>query len=190
MCGSGIITRKLAKTHDVFANDANPYGPTLAVAVTATLAAADMAPLVGRLKSRMTENVCALEDIFEPYLEKEMELLHSARTPQSMESYLEFCANVPAFFGSIDEEVSVLSERERRLREMIGHRRGAPQSFPYILAAAYWANVHFGLRQAILLDSFAFCCGGGEGTHSRDCAGCSDAGGSPVRIWSPFRATL
>jgi adenine-specific DNA-methyltransferase len=156
MCGSAIITRKLAATHPVFANDANPYGPTLAVATTANLDAAETASLVERLKSRTAQNVRALENIFAPYLEEEIELLHSARTMQSMAAYRRFCADVPAFFGSIDGELRRLSEPEHCLREMIVQRRAAPRTFPYVLATAYWANVHFGLRQTILLDSLRF----------------------------------
>jgi hypothetical protein len=39
---------------------------------------------------------------------------------------------------------------------MIARRRTEPRAFPYVLATAYWANVHFGLRQSILLDSLRF----------------------------------
>ena len=48
------------------------------------------------------------------------------------------------------------TESDRRLRDLILSRRADPGSFPFILATSYWANVHFGLRQAILLDSLRY----------------------------------
>ena len=156
MSGSGIVTRKIAATHDVFANDANPYGATLAVAATGALCETELSSLFERLRMRMARNVRALEDIFSPYLAMEMELLHSARTAESIERYIKFCAEVPTFFGKFEDHAGESTESDRRLRDLILSRRADPGSFPFILATPYWANVHFGLRQAILLDSLRY----------------------------------
>jgi adenine-specific DNA methylase len=156
MSGSGIVARKLSKTHKVFANDANAYGSIAALALTTPLALNQLSELTERLKLRAAENVRALEKVFGKYLALELELLHTARTSDSMEMYRIFCLDVPAFFGKLDKDTSQLSDEELALRQMIALRRSDKFSFPYVLATASWANVHFGLRQTILLDSLRY----------------------------------
>ncbi|MVT52577.1 hypothetical protein GPL17_19025 [Bradyrhizobium yuanmingense] len=156
MSGSGSVTRSLSKKHLLFSNDANSYGRVMAVSLTSELAKSEVEPLIARLKSKMLKNMAAIEKLYGPYLVEEHELLHSAQTSSSLERYRLFCQETPTFFGNlvdaVDEEMGVRTE----LRSLIGSRRGRPDSFPFILATAYWANVHFGLRQCVLLDSLRY----------------------------------
>jgi adenine-specific DNA methylase len=156
MSGAGIVTRKLAQTHRVLSNDANDYGRVLAGALTARIRASDIAPLIERLKSRASKNIRALEDLFGSYLTREGELLHTARTHESIEQYAAFCREVPSFFGNLNEEPKSLSSARLNVRQLIAERRKDARAFPFALATSYWANVHFGLRQSVLLDSLRY----------------------------------
>jgi adenine-specific DNA-methyltransferase len=156
MCGSGIVTRKLARTHRVYANDSNAYGPVLAVALTSAIDAGQIESIIERLKIRAAENVAALENFFAPHLTREIELLHTARTSHTIEQYDAFCAEVPSFFGNTRDNTASLPDGHARLRNLITVRRSNPRAFPFVLATAYWANIHFGLRQCLLLDSLRY----------------------------------
>ena len=156
MCGSGIVSRKLARTHLVFSNDANPYGQVLVQALTSRVAGTEIESSIERLKSNAATNVRALEELFAPYIVNENKLFHSARTQSTIDEYREFCAEVPSFFGGATSSSEQGNTVHARLRSMILARRSTPQAFPFVLATAYWANVHFGLRQCILLDSLRY----------------------------------
>jgi hypothetical protein len=156
MSGSGIVTRSLSKTHSLFSNDANSYGRVLALSLTAELDKGEVTALVARLKSRMLYNMAGIEKLYSRSLVEEHELLHSARTPATLDRYRSFCDRTPRFSGSLADEGGDLSPNRAELESVIGIRRGRPRTFPFILATAYWANVHFGLRQCVLLDSIRY----------------------------------
>jgi adenine-specific DNA methylase len=156
MSGSGIVTRSLSKEHLLFSNDANSYGRVLAISLTSELRKSEVEPLVTRLKSKMLENMAAIEKLYSQFLIEEHELLHSAQTSASLERYQLFCEATPTFSGNlVDAPTEEIDERSE-LRNLIGARRGRPETFPFVLATAYWANVHFGLRQCVLLDSLRY----------------------------------
>lgn len=156
MSGSAIVTRCLSKKHSVFSNDANSYGRVLAISLTTALEKNEVTPLVARLKSRMLDNMAGIEAIYSQFLLEEHELLHSARTSATLERYRSFCDRTPTFSGALVDGSDHLSHQQIELRDLIGTRRGRPETFPFILATAYWANVHFGLRQCVLLDSLRY----------------------------------
>lgn len=154
MSGSGIVTRCLSKKHFLFSNDANSYGRVLAISLTSELAKSEVEPLITRLKSRMLENMVAIDKLYGQFLVEEHELLHSAQTSASLERYRLFCEETPTFSGHLVDTEEI--DERTELRDLIGARRGRPDTFPFILATAYWANVHFGLRQCVLLDSLRY----------------------------------
>ena len=157
MSGSGILSRRFASVSNVFSNDANSYGKVLAHSLTANLAAHDVERLATRLRSRMVSNMDAIEKLYGEHLLEENHLLHEARTPAAMERYEAFTRRVPSFFGNlVDGDSDVDTSNLAPIRSAIAVRRGRPDTFPFVLATAYWANVHFGLRQAAILDSIRY----------------------------------
>jgi adenine-specific DNA methylase len=156
MSGSGSVSRSLSKNHRVFSNDANSYGRVLAVSLTSNLQADDVDAITARLKARMSENMAAIERIFGKHLADENDLLHSARTDSVLERYHHFCETTPTFSGHLVDLNNRAAGDTGALRDLIGIRRGRPETFPFILATSYWANVHFGLRQCAVIDSVRY----------------------------------
>lgn len=157
-CGTGVVSRFLARDYTVIANDAQEMCRILAEAHLVHGGPAELRRFLAsldpeaELAAACGRNRRALEEQLAPALELEDQALAGQLAPAR---YLELLAATPApgqtpsgpwFGGARGIFASTALER----------RRGDPRAFPYTLMTAYYGNVYLGLRQAIEADSLRY----------------------------------
>jgi len=132
MSGTGVATRILARRHAMTSNDANPYAALL-TRVQSIAFAGDGERVASRLLDKLSEpwsaHSCALRDRYAAALKAEEGFLHGELNEASLERYVAFVRDAipsPEFGG----------------RTCAGD-----------LVTARYANVYFGVAQAIELDA-------------------------------------
>jgi hypothetical protein len=129
MSGTGIIARTLSDRHPVSTNDPNPYAALLSRCQGLAGVAIDARALTAALQPAYAENQSHLERLVGGRLEEEGAFLHAEPTADVMERYAHFtsAAILPITDGM-----------------------GLPAA---CLATERYANVYFGLAQAMEVDS-------------------------------------
>ncbi len=157
-CGTGVVSRFLARDYTVIANDAQEMCRVLA---EAHLVHGKLAELQGFLASLDPEaelahacgrNRRALEEQLAPALELEDRALAGELEPAR---YLELLATTPVP-GQTPSGACFGGARGIYSSTALERRRRDPRAFPYTLLTAYYGNVYLGLRQAIEADSLRY----------------------------------
>lgn len=132
MSGTGVVTRLLARRHPVTANDGNPYAALLTRAQAVAFAGdgeAAASRLLGNLAEPWSAHAGLLRARHRVALEAEEQFLHGELTEESLERYLAFTRNaVPPL-------------------------QHAGSAISGDLVTARYANVYFGIGQAIEIDA-------------------------------------
>jgi adenine-specific DNA-methyltransferase len=168
MCGTGVVSAYCAHRYRVFANDAQQYASIVAQSLiehgagakTDFLGAIDVE---ADLSDAYQRNRNALERLYGPALAREAELLdryaRGDRGRDWADAYRAFLESPGSVYGGSSPRrggrTNGLYARAQRLlaSESIASYRRDPGRRPACLITAYYANVYFGLRQAIELDS-------------------------------------
>ena len=166
MSGTGIVAAFCADRYRVFANDAQAYAQVIAESLIehdprtkdAFLRSVDVErDLLGAYE----KNQALLEALYAPALELEDKLLGSFRAgddgPTWCGRYRKYLELPGAVYGSRAGEGGrgepYAQARELLSEESIARHRSDAHLRPACLVTAYYANIYFGLRQAIALDS-------------------------------------
>jgi 16S rRNA G966 N2-methylase RsmD len=169
MSGSGVVSAFCASRFRVIANDVQRY----AAAITRSFIEHDEAEKEAFLASldpgvdldhAFDRNLAALEAAYAPALEAEARLLDEFRStggrgdwPSRYRSFLECPGGTYPLAHPIrwnGNGASLYSSASALLDESaVAARRRNPGLRPACLVTAYYANVYYGLRQAVVLDS-------------------------------------
>ncbi len=164
--GTGAVARTLAPRHRIFANDVQKFSAVVASAHLEGDApwrqAIDHLEPDADLRRAFDSNRKDLERLIPLALAREEELLPSliveltggAEETPAADSYRELVAATP------DPLLEATRDSDRRYRPfaerlpgLLHDRRRTPKGVPYALITAYAANVYFGLRQSVAIDS-------------------------------------
>lgn len=129
MAGTGIVGRILSEKHPVFVNDPNPYAALIAQNQGLDLGHWEPSSIIDALKDRYLENHRQLEELVGRSVSEESLFLHGDINNGTLEAYRDFSSR----------PVLAVSD---------GHLGPTAR-----LATERYANVYFGVSQAIELDS-------------------------------------
>jgi adenine-specific DNA methylase len=130
MSGTGIITRILSRNFRTTANDANPYAVTFTRAQTLPLEC-NVDDLLGDITTAARVNAAILEVAVDDQIAIETGFFNGLIDEEQRRLYQEFCAK------------PIFNEKTERLPAIDG----------YHLCLHQYANVYFGVAQAIEIDS-------------------------------------
>src|SRR5262245_58024007 len=164
MTGTGIVAAYAASGRRVFTNDAADYSHAIASSFIAHEPAEKKAFLHSLdfdrdLRQAAQWNLSALESAYEAPLAREAALLERFRAGDVGEGwcreYRSFLEEPGSRYGDPPDPKRGLYAGAARLltEESIARRRADPWGSPAYLTTAYYANVYFGLRQALVIDS-------------------------------------
>ena len=172
MCGTGVVATHCADRHRIFTNDAQEYAQVIA----RSLVEHDPAEKEAFLRSvdprrdlfpAFKKNLSALERIYAEPRRAERALLErfekagkSASWARDYRAYLEtpggcYCADAPGSGADAPGSGDRLYARAGTLlsERSISRYRADPRRRPACLITSYYANIYFGLRQALEIDS-------------------------------------
>jgi len=159
MCGSGAVSNALSNVDAVYASDAQEFCTLLAHVQGKPAFNIVADEVLAQIRYNYENNFNCLKSYFKNQLSIENKLFHmDYDTRKNKENqdlydayigYSESLANavtVPSCEDNINSEYfNILSERKNDNR-----------AFPYCLFSLYFANVYFGLRQSIQIDSLRY----------------------------------
>ncbi|WP_437917529.1 hypothetical protein WME73_35910 [Sorangium sp. So ce302] len=149
MCGSGAASGAFASTWRTIASDAQAFSIHLATVQGGGMTVARARALLSRIMPAAREHVVTLRPLLGELMTIEDDIMHGNIDEDAVRRYREFVRAVPVYpscatMGSWNPSSEV-------------HRRKAgARETPYLLFAAYFANVYFGLRQCVEVDSLRF----------------------------------
>jgi adenine-specific DNA-methyltransferase len=149
MCGSGAASGAFCRSWRTYASDAQTFSRLLAVVQGGGYSHSRVASYLPELLVNARRNERELQSRLGGLLLRESELCHSDLTPDLVDQFRHYVAEVQSHLAKGDGENIVLAgDVSQRL---IGAGR-----LPYELFSTYFSTVFFGLRQAIEIDSLRF----------------------------------
>ena len=166
MSGTGAVAVHCAAGRRVFANDAQEYAAVVARSLIEHDPARKGAFLASLsfardLAASYRENLRMLERLYEPALDSEEQLLaggeRGAEDARWCRRYRAFLRDphglYPQVAGAASRSTPYRLASGLLREETIGRYRAGQARRPACLATAYYGNVYFGLRQALVIDS-------------------------------------
>jgi adenine-specific DNA methylase/SAM-dependent methyltransferase len=149
MSGSGSVAGACARYFPVIASDAQEFSRCLAVVQGGGFSRAAAEETLEVVLTSARRHATDLSERITSYLEKEDAIFHGDITSELAGRYAEFVAEFPIMGSGFtgdgwDPEVEVAK------------RQVDPEVYPYALFTTYFANVYFGLRQCVQIDSLRF----------------------------------
>ena len=158
MCGSGAASGAFSRLWPTVASDAQEFCRVLATVQGGGYQRSTAAVQIEDILGRARENTEALRKLIGDGMDEEDQLFHSNLNEGAVQRYKEFMEQWPTYpDGSSTASWNPLAEVEKRQCE--------PSVRPYCLFVAYYANVYFGLRQAIEIDGLRYAI---QGLHRRE----------------------
>jgi adenine-specific DNA-methyltransferase len=151
MCGSGIVSGALARKWPTIASDSQQFCRSLAVVQGGGFTRELATDTLRNLQEPMLNNMRELSTMLSDLLEMESKMFYNATDFGTLsQRYSEFVASTPGFpIGGATNTWDPMDE--------IGIRQeGNTKIAPYCLTTAYFANVYFGIRQAVEIDSLRY----------------------------------
>ena len=145
MCGSGVIAGAAARFWRTYASDSQDFCRKLALVQGGGFSRASAESVLKTLLSKAREHSESLCSPLEADLSLEDELFHSDLTENLRDRYARFIDEFPLY-------PAIGSDRWSPSRE-VGLRRCAHGLTPSVLFTSYFANIYFGLRQCVEIDS-------------------------------------
>lgn len=146
MCGSGAATGAFAKKWRTFASDAQQFCRLLSLIQGGGYSHSQAEESLRRLLPIARQHAEVLRQRVHPWVQMEDDLLHCDVETPLLERYQTFLHEFPVYPETARTgDWSPLKE--------VDQRRADPTSTPHCLFTAYFANIYFGVRQAIEIDS-------------------------------------
>lgn len=149
MCGSGAAASAFSRNWRTIASDAQEFCRILAAVQGRGLAAEEAEQVLAEMLPVAREHAGMLRARLSTFVDWEDRLLHGDLGPQLLGDYRDFVSELPTY-PSPDAARGWCPSAE------IGARKLDPNLAPFCLFTAYFANVYFGLRQSIEVDSLRF----------------------------------
>lgn len=149
MCGSGAASGSFNKFWPTIASDVQTFCPILAVVQGAGFSTTAATNLIARMMPNARRHADSLLASLGEQVDLEERILHGDADESTLKNYHDFIDTFPTYpseakLGSWNPKIEV------ELRK-VNNRR-----YPYCLFSAYFANVYFGLRQCVEIDSLRY----------------------------------
>ena len=149
MCGSGSATGAFSRLWRTVASDAQSFCRILATVQGGGYQRSLAEARVDEILEVAREHTRTLQGLVDNGVTEEEEILHSDLGEKTLRRYSQFLTRWPTYPAGA---ATTAWDPVRKVHE----RRGDPKGFPYCLFTAYYANVYFGLRQAVEIDSLRY----------------------------------
>ena len=150
MCGSGAASQAFSNNWKTYASDAQKFSQSLALIQGKGYNRKMAEQLLKKLESNVNKNKDELNKLVSQWVKDEDILFHSKIDESLFHRYQEFLEKTVSYPTHNNSEVS------RKLNCEINKRKIDPTIFPYCLFTAYFANVYFGFRQSLEIDSIRY----------------------------------
>ena len=149
MCGSGAASRAFSRLWTTFASDLQQFCGVLAVVQGAGFTLHRAEDVLKKVLPTAREHVKDLMKVLSNFISQEDKILHSDIGPRLLEDYRRFIKGFPTY------------PSEKRAegwypRGEVENRKIDHALYPYCLFSCYFANVYFGLRQCVEIDSLRY----------------------------------
>jgi len=149
MCGSGSVAGACARFWPVIASDAQSFSRHLAVVQGGGFSRAEAASTLEFVLGTARRNAAELVQRIGDFIKVEDDLFHRDLDESLRRDYANFVAGFPLHrLNRSDHAWQPDCEVARRITN--------PHEMPYLLFSTYFANIYFGLRQAVEIDSLRF----------------------------------
>lgn len=149
MCGSGAASGAFNKLWPTIASDSQEFCRILATVQGGGFSAGQAKELLAEVMPSARAHVRHLLQRLESAVDKEEKILHGDISSGLLEEYRDFIKIFPTYPGE-GEYKGWAPKRE------VEERKRDPKLYPLCLFTAYFANVYFGLRQCIEIDSLRY----------------------------------
>jgi adenine-specific DNA-methyltransferase len=149
MCGSGAAAEAFSRTWKTIASDLQEFCQILATVQGAGFSLHSAQRLLDSLLPAAHKHAEILSSKILTFLDQEDRFLYGDVGPRLLKEYQRFVAAFPTYPSeTFVDEWAPFKEVEERKRD--------PRLQPYCLFTSYFANVYFGLRQCVEIDSLRF----------------------------------
>lgn len=149
MCGSGAASKALSYCWKTIASDVLEFCVVLARALGAGYSVRQATRKLDALTGHVRKNAEALCHLMDPLLAQEDDFLHSELNERKILDYIQFVDETPRYPEGG-------TSGQWRPCEAVTARQNISTEDPYCLVSAYFANVYFGVRQSIEIDSIRY----------------------------------
>lgn len=149
MCGSGASAGAFSRIWPTYASDAQAFCRNLALVQGGGYCRGRAQEALKTIEQHAQENVELLQRKLGDFVQEEEQLFHEEFDSTTVERYRHFCEKLPLYPS--DSNLKAWGPNAE-----VQKRKLNPKLMPYCLCTAYFANVYFGLRQSIEIDSIRF----------------------------------
>lgn len=149
MCGSGAASGAFNKVWRTIASDVQNFCQLLATVQGGGFSGDKGKVLLNKILPLARKHVADLLEILSNAVNKEEKILHGDIGTELLDEYRDFMRSFPTY----PREAEYLNWAPKYEVEK---RKLNPKLYPFCLFTAYFANVYFGLRQCIEIDSLRF----------------------------------
>lgn len=149
MCGSGAASQAFNTFWPIYSSDAQLFCQRLALIQGKGYTYKRAKIILRKIISLARENAKRLDEYFGEWVKKESIFFHSNVDPKLFNDYLNFKKETACY------PVYETLEGERLYNEVLKRKKNNKLA-PYCLFSTYFANVYFGLRQSIEIDSIRY----------------------------------
>lgn len=150
MCGSGAASGAFNKFWRTIASDAQEFCTLLALVQGGGFSANRADGLLKSLIPLIRAHVIDLRSKIAEFLDEEDRIFHGDLGPQLLERYRAFTESFPTL------KDSGTGRSDWNPQQEVLYRKHHSKAKPYCLFTTYFANVYFGLRQCVEIDSVRF----------------------------------
>ena len=149
MCGSGAASQAFSTNWPTYASDAQYFSRYLAKVQGKGMSEKRAIDVLNNIVPYFKKNVAELDTYFNGLLEKEDIFFHSNIDIRLLEEYKAFIKESSCY----PKNESLLGWQ---LSKEVDKRKNNPTLNPYCLFTTYFANIYFGLRQSVEIDSIRY----------------------------------
>jgi hypothetical protein len=149
MCGSGSAAGAFSHFWPTFASDAQHFCRALAVVQGGGFTRRRADHLLNFVIDRARHNIELLTHFVGDLVEAEDSILHDQFDDNTLSRYRDFTRRVPLYPSDATSEFWAPSVE-------VAARKRMPSKQPYLLCTAYFANIYFGIRQCVEIDSLRY----------------------------------
>jgi len=149
MCGSGAASQAFSTIWPTYASDAQYFCRHLALIQGKSFTRRKANYAIKKILPLARKNVGELNEYFEEWIKKEDIFFHSnidMKLFKEYEKFIEETSCYPTYETSLGAQLYKEVEKRKRDSTLI----------PYCLFSTYFANVYFGLRQSVEIDSLRY----------------------------------
>jgi adenine-specific DNA methylase len=149
MCGSGAASSAFSRVWPTTASDSQKFSRLLAKVQGGGFDTPKAQVMIEKIFKIAQENANSLRGMIGDFLETEEDCFSEDNEVKLFDRYKKLLNSFPLFQSGIQ---SALWKPDHEIER----RKQDPKIFPYCLFTGYFANIYFGLRQSIEIDSIRF----------------------------------